>query len=513
MTPHSAQRDSLLLIVPLTLLLLLTLILQGHVNYVLDDAYIHLRLGENIGLHGHYGINLGEPAAASSSILWPFLLAPFARLTVIYDHLPLLLNSLILLSSGWQLLGWMQQRFSRINALTLSFTLFTCLNLYWLVMTGMEHTLQVALVIFLATRLLDGKHDNTTLLVILLLPFVRYESLAVSLPALGWLYWQGQGRPAIFTGLLLLGGLVAFSLFLQSHQLAWLPSSVQSKSDLYYAHGHDEILQLLHHRFLSNIGHISAILIILIILMLLAERQRQPHRALLGLTLLALLLQCLCGVVGSLRYEIYLYALAGIISLGLFSKRLEKILNSPWRRLLALLTAALLFQHLVSATLLAPWAAGNIHDQQQQMATIAQDYLRAPVAVNDLGLVSLHNPNYVLDLQGLGYHAALKLRRDHPNDSRWIEALMRMHQVDYAFIYKDWFPQLPDGFILVGQLILPGRKLTAGERVVSLYAISPKAAKHLRSALEDYRRDTPSRRQLLKLEAEPTTLTSPSNSS
>lgn len=45
---------------------------QGRFIYTLDDAYIHLALAENI-MQGHYGVNLGEFSALSSSILWPFL--------------------------------------------------------------------------------------------------------------------------------------------------------------------------------------------------------------------------------------------------------------------------------------------------------------------------------------------------------------------------------------------------------------------------------------------------------
>lgn len=500
LTSRSIWRDSCWLLTPLLLILLVMLALQGSFTYVLDDAYIHLRLGENLGLHGHYGINPGEASAPSSSIIWPLLLAPFARLTPVYDYLPLLLNSLILLLSGWQLLSWLRQRHSRINALALAFTLYACLNLYWLAMAGMEHTLQVTLVIFLATRLVDGRHDPATFLTILLLPFIRYECLAVSLPALAWLAWQGQARRAVITGLLMCAGLASFSLFLHGQQLGWLPSSVQAKSDLYYTHGTDEFLQQLRFRFLGNLRLISAFLVVLMLLLLLAERQRRPRRALLGLALLALLLQCLCGVVGSMRYEMYLYALACVTALGLFAEPLERLLDRPWRRLLALLIPALLFQHLIRDTLLAPWAAGNIHDQQQQMAVIAKDYLRQPVAVNDLGLVSLHNPDYVLDLQGLGCHTALELRRDHPGDSRWIQALMQQHQVEYAFIYADWFPRLPDNLIRVGRLILPGRKITAGEQEVSLYASSPATAGQLADALRAYLRATPEGQRLLVLD-------------
>jgi len=49
----------------------------GYFEYALDDPYIHLAMSEQIAAGG-YGVNAGEYASASSSILFPFLLAPFA---------------------------------------------------------------------------------------------------------------------------------------------------------------------------------------------------------------------------------------------------------------------------------------------------------------------------------------------------------------------------------------------------------------------------------------------------
>ena len=61
----------------------------GHLVYTLDDAYIHLALAENIW-NGHYGVNANEFSAPSSSILWPFILAPFAGLRI-GNYVPLII--------------------------------------------------------------------------------------------------------------------------------------------------------------------------------------------------------------------------------------------------------------------------------------------------------------------------------------------------------------------------------------------------------------------------------------
>ena len=52
---------------------------HGKFMFYTDDPYIHLALAQQIA-HGHYGINVGEASSPSSSILWPFLIAPLTLL-------------------------------------------------------------------------------------------------------------------------------------------------------------------------------------------------------------------------------------------------------------------------------------------------------------------------------------------------------------------------------------------------------------------------------------------------
>src|SRR5688500_1729549 len=74
-------------------LVVILLLNEGQFVYTLDDPYIHLALAENIA-RGHYGVNHSEYSAPSSSILWPFLLAPFSMFKL--DHYaPLLINFLV----------------------------------------------------------------------------------------------------------------------------------------------------------------------------------------------------------------------------------------------------------------------------------------------------------------------------------------------------------------------------------------------------------------------------------
>jgi len=78
----------------LVLLVLVGFMTNWQFIYTLDDPYIHLALAKGIS-HFHYGINASEFSAPSSSILWPFLMAPFASLQGFW-LVPLVVNLLCL---------------------------------------------------------------------------------------------------------------------------------------------------------------------------------------------------------------------------------------------------------------------------------------------------------------------------------------------------------------------------------------------------------------------------------
>ncbi len=64
---------------------------DGTFVYALDDPYIHLDLAKQIATTGVYGVNPGEISSPSSSILWPFLLVPFA-LTPFFVYMPFIIG-------------------------------------------------------------------------------------------------------------------------------------------------------------------------------------------------------------------------------------------------------------------------------------------------------------------------------------------------------------------------------------------------------------------------------------
>ena len=115
-------------------------------------------------------------------------------------------------------------------------------------------------------------------------------------------------------------------------------------------------------------------------------------------------------------------------------------------------------------------AANNIYEQQYQMHRFVTEYHRAPVAVNDLGLVSFGNPNFVLDLWGLGSEEARRAWRTAQQG--WPERLVERHKVPLVMIYSEWFARSggvsPD-WTLVGRLFLGSTVFSVGGNPVDFY--------------------------------------------
>jgi len=140
---YSVGYKELLIVITLLVLFPMALILPLIINYTggiftysLDDPYIHLALAKNIWM-GNYGINLNEPSAPSSSILWPFLLAPFSFFSGFFEFVPLIINVCCL----GLLVFAMDKAFSDLkllSRLTLIAVILIALNAYGLVFTGME---------------------------------------------------------------------------------------------------------------------------------------------------------------------------------------------------------------------------------------------------------------------------------------------------------------------------------------------------------------------------------------
>ncbi|RMF38681.1 MAG: hypothetical protein D6754_06990, partial [Alphaproteobacteria bacterium] len=402
----------------------------GAFEYPLDDVYIHLSMAAQI-VKGGYGVNDGEYASAASSILYPLLLTPFSE-TGFHRYLPLIWNTAAVIAAGW-LWGMVVARAagadSRLRMLMTLVALIGPLafNIAGIGVTGMEHALHVAatlaVLVGLERFLREGVVGWLLIAGILAGPMLRFEGLAISGLACMVLLFSGRPATAVLAGLGALLPVAVFAWVMTSIGLDPMPNSVQAKLLAAMPGVADRPLLRQFVVLIHNLAQPPGLAIGLMTLFwlgagLFAPRLRRPPAAWMWRVLVgAGAAHLVFGQIGWLdRYEIYVVVWIAGWSL---------ILAAPWMAraglagpLARIATVAALFagsfHYLVDMSLRGPLGARSIHLQQYQMARFAKDYVRAPVAVNDLGWVAYRNPHYVLDLWGLASREALATRLTDP---------------------------------------------------------------------------------------------------
>jgi hypothetical protein len=479
----------------------------GQFIYTLDDPYIHLALAEQLASHGHYGVNPGEFASPSSSILWPFLLVPF-YFTSLFHYAPLLLNSVFALMTACLLSRLIERmRLSPslwLHCLTVQI-LMVGFNIYGLVFNGMEHSLQLLLAVAAVSGVIDhykqGKTPPWLFLVLLLGPLVRYEFTAVSVAVLLLLGCRGELFKALGTLLFVFLCLGSFSFYLHSMTGDYLPNSVlvklgveQHSSNItaVVRHKIHKFMSLVGGRYYTGIAVIPAMLSILLIAKGLLGKRKDEQ-----LALLAVAVFCLHGFFGRWgwfgRYEMYMLAVVVLLTIDMYQGALRSFFQSyppTYAAGLCLGVAVLAFPTSLITLGKTPSAAQNIYLQQYQMHRLVAEHYRGRVGVNDLGLVSLDNPNYVLDYGGLASRSARLLRLT--DDREWMARLAQEHRVGLVMIYESWFEgAIPAHWVKVGELHLDVKRITPSDSVVSFYATLESEVPELRRCLEALRPSLP----------------------
>ncbi|MCI0657303.1 MAG: hypothetical protein L0170_09570, partial [Acidobacteria bacterium] len=181
---------------------------QGHLIYAFDDAYIHMAMAKNFALHGVWGVTRDGFTSSSSSLLWTLLLSAAYRLFGVNQIAPMILNvlsGLLALAAGYSFLEKTTDR--RWVAFAGLLLLILAVPLPSLAMTGMEHSLHVALAMFfvslsagcLSKQSPEAKPQVAILVIAPLLAATRYEGLfLVSVVCLLFLL---RGKPVFALGL------------------------------------------------------------------------------------------------------------------------------------------------------------------------------------------------------------------------------------------------------------------------------------------------------------------------
>jgi len=462
-------------------------------EYPLDDVYIHLSMAAEIR-HGGYGVNADEWASAASSPLYPVLLTPFAE-TPSQRWWPLLWNIAALVIAA-RLVGQALDKAQLGRAgFWLAIAAPACLAMYATAYAGMENMAHTAasLAIVLGLWRFAETGRITALLIagVLFAPAFRLEGLALTTAAGAAVLVLG--RPIAGMGLIALGAVpaLAFVWFLTSLGLDPLPNSVMAK--LSDQAGADEggFLARVAGTFSANAntygGRYLLALAMVTTLVSLAAMKTNRGKAYVGLAVsVSAFAHLAFGSMGWLdRYENY-----AIVALFV---ALTMVLSGS-----ALVRVGVLAVALVGGLLTyGPYVPNNmtnmaaIYRQHAQMARFAKEFAQTPVAVNDLGYIAWHNPNYVLDLWGLASKEALNYRLSE-TDMAWADALADAHGVRFAMIYDKWAGEaLGPTWVKLGTLSVYAPGAFLGGPDVAFYARRATYAPVLSDQLEAWSKGLP----------------------
>lgn len=470
----------------------------GSLVYSLDDAYIHLSVSEQIAAGG-YGINPGELSAPSSSVIWDFLLAPAAG-TPFHAVVPLLLNAVSLI---WSVLvlrrlfeAMLEASGTRLPGfLAVCFALMA--NLFGLVMTGMEHSLQIALCLSVlegVTAVASGAPmPRSMAFAMVASPMVRYEMLAVTMAASVVLFLLGKRGRALLLPAVSVVPLLLFSLFLVSRGLPPLPGSVLAK----LAEG--GLTGGLAGSFANRLRMYSADTDALRFAVLLAAvfvtfffRREKADRAVLLFGFLVGLGHFVLGRFGWFgRYHVYSMVVLLITVAWPFRRNLKHFLNSgkPFgRACLLALPLALFMLPEIGTTLKTPLASRVIYLQHGVMRRIALAW-GDRMAANDIGWVSYGNPNHVLDLWGLANEES---RRHHlERGTGWMRRMVEADGAGLVMIYGSVFSgEVPEEWERVAVLETSGR-IVVGFSGVDIFVTPRGDEERVREVLGSLSEDLP----------------------
>ena len=463
--------------------------------YPMDDEYIAMAMAKNFVRHGVWGVTPYGFTSSTSTPFFTLLTAGAFRVFGIVDWVPLAVAfaaGIAALVAADRVLRPCSTAL-RIGALA---AICFLTPLPALALLGMEHTLQIALVLlFISTTvpLVDRPSDRlgwTAAVVVIIMVGTRYESLfLVGASAL----WFGAHRKFRLAVELVLAGafpVLAYGLASVLNGWYWLPASVVLKgTPLTFSLGTAVFILV---RFINNIRN-SFDLAYVIAVLILAGAFRFRHlpssvRYVLLVTIVTWAVHMGLAQTGSVyRYEAYLIALS-LAALALVANEFREapVLHQGVLAAVAFLAMWPLLMRFEASTYNLPRASHSTWQQQYQMSEfLRQHYSGAGVAVNDIGVINYRSEIHCLDMAGLATQAVFQGLRDRaelvPVWTREAEA----RNVRVAIVYDSWFPVLPPTWVRAGSWKVADKSNLGGD-TVSFYAVGGEDVAKLKGALIDF---------------------------
>lgn len=481
----------------------------GQINYIIDDAYIHLTLARNLATHGTWGIQPGEFSSASSSPLWTATLAGLLALGIApAQWFPLILAGLS--AAAALAIAYAVLTAAEISRPATLLILVACLfatPLTSLVFMGMEHALQLALFLAFghsAARLLAGAGGSGERLCLMglgvLLCGTRYEGLFVVAVVSLLLLLQGRWRLMLLLGTAGALPVVLFGLYSIAHGAGFFPNSLLMK-------GHFPELApkaLLRYLLLTQYDHLMlrpallATAVLIAVTYLFATGRRRLYEYTRNWCLLwfgTLVLHLQFAATGWYqRYEAYLVG-SGIIVLGVaWGPQLPEYITTGWHALrqhraralptglMVVAAAFTLGQTYFGRAKTVAWCIPALSDAQYDRNFMAGLFLREhyagePVAICDLGATSWISDARLIDLWGLGTFEVTRAHRNRSFDARWAAEYCAAQGAEVAVLHQFFIDVelqcIPDGWTYVGAWQI---ETVEKPQTVCFFALAPEAA-------------------------------------
>lgn len=521
-------------VLPLAILFLLLLLFiletpmlrfsGGRLIYPQDDAYLRLATAQNIAHNGVWGLSPHGFNAASSSILYPLLLAAFFKIFGTLAYIPWIIG--LVTSLAWIVIlqKWLaKQQLAPWQQLLVLIAIIYLAPLHVMVATGMEHALQILLsflFIFKFCEWLPSRSESKgytagfpmiLYVYALLLTATRYEGLLVVGVACTGLLTRRKWLTAIILAGVALVPAVLYGVYAVRQGGYFIPNSILIKGVPLPVNGESirnffstEVVNRLLYPFPTRGGLAANRLLILLPLTCWlyrdALRQEKAYRYILYLVLATCALHVvLVGGIFYFRYEAYLVACSLVVPAVLIARfgiglQRAKRSMATW---LAAWTLVFLLYPFFSRAWVAYQEAGYgfLHEFQNnyQAGTFLEKYYNDSVVVMDeLGVSSFLSPGRKLDMMtGIADMEVTATRVDGFNQLAYIEFLLKKEKPAIALISeKKYHPYLTQHWIKVATWFT-SFKVGLTDTQLSIFAIDPAAADGLRSRLKEFQASMP----------------------
>jgi len=497
-------------------LVILSINLNGHLIYPLDDTYIHMAIAKNAVLHHVWGVTKYEFTSTTSSPLWTFLLAITYLALGVNEKSPLILNLLFgafaILAAYFFLAKYINSRL-RIFVILLVAVFVTPLPSLTLV--GMEHVLHLLLSLSFVYLSILALSKTTKLLqkyyvlLIALSPLVttiRYEGVFLVFVVCVLFLVQKKVFYAVILGITALLPLMVYGLWSVAHGWYFFPNSLILKGHM-PSFDLVGIINLLGYGALSSIisnAHILILLTATLSLFLVHYLKREilcvdmkyANIIFVG----TLLLHMQFSATGYFyRYEAYLVFLGIVVTSIAANSLLPK--KFVWKinketlpfyiiaMLLILVIARPFGNRAFNSLSITPQATKNIYEQQYQMgAFLKQFYQGKTIALNDIGAATYLADIQLVDLIGLGSLEPSKLKLQKQFYTPQIYDLTQQRGTSIAIVYDYWYETsggFPQQWVRAGQWSI-SNNVVCGDNTVSLYAVDSSVKDELVENLRQY---------------------------